>query len=540
MKNSLHYTDAYKLDHRSQYPVGTELVMSNFTPRGSRVAGSNRVCFFGLQYFIEKQLMRGWNENFFSRPKEEVVKKYKRRVESILGEGAITFKHIEDLHDLGYLPIRILALPEGTFVPLRVPMFVYYNTIPEFFWVTNYLETSLSTNVWGMCTSATTASRYRKILNRYADMTVGNRDFVQWQGHDFSYRGMFSDESACMSGAGHLLSFTGTDTIPAIDFLEEFYGANSDKELIGASVPATEHSVMCMNGFEDEIETFRRLAMETYPKGIVSIVSDTWDFWRVITEYLPVLREEILSRDGKVVIRPDSGDPVKILTGYDIIEWDDFSGYMTTDSYWKSVNSNYVAVKKGEKYYSVHRNSNYPFEYDEWILGEEIPEHVVKGAVECLWDTFGGTTTEKGYKLVDQHIGLIYGDSITPERCENILRRLKSKGFCSYNVVLGIGSYTYQYVTRDTYGFAVKATYGEVNGEPRSIFKKPKTDDGEKNSAKGILAVYANDRGELELLENATMENLNKCEFVPVFENGRVLKRWTLSEIRENVKKELG
>jgi len=534
---SLHNTDGYKVDHRSQYPEGTSQVVSNETPRGSRIAGVNKVCAVGLQYYMEEKLIKSWNENFFHKPKSEVVAKYKRRIENYLGEGAITYEHVEALHDLGYLPIKILALAEGTFVPLRVPMLVYYNTLDDFFWLTNYLETAMSTNTWGMCTSATTATRYRKILNKYADLTVGNRDFVPFQGHDFSYRGMFSEESAKMSGFAHLLLFYGTDTIPAIDFAEEYYGANSDKEIVGVSVPATEHSVMCMGTFEDEIGTFERLITKTYPKGIVSIVSDTWDFWRVLTEYLPKLKEKILAREGKVVIRPDSGDPVKIITGYDILTYAEFTGYMFD---WKTMNLDYIAVEKEGKYYSIKKNPNYPFEYDEWVLGEEIPEEVVKGAIETMWDTFGGTTTEKGFKLLDSHIGLIYGDSITPERCESICRRLMAKGFCSSNIVLGIGSYTYQYVTRDTFGFAVKATYGVVNGEPRSIFKKPKTDDGLKNSAKGLIAVYYDDRGELYLKDNATWEQMHNCEFVPVFEDGKILKKYTLSEIRERIKEQIG
>jgi len=407
--NPLNQIDFYKADHRSQYPVGTELVFSNLTPRKSIDGKVDDVVFFGLQYFIKEYLMFKWNKYFFEEPKEKVVNDYKRRIETSLGKGAITFEHIEALHDLGYLPIEIKALPEGSLIPFKVPCLVIYNTKPEFFWLTNYLETILSCVLWGACTSATTAYRYKKILNEYADLTVGNRNFVQWQGHDFSFRGMFGFEAACISGAGHLLSFTGTDTIPAIDFHENYYGANAESELIGASVPATEHSVMCMGSEENEIGTFKRLISEIYPNGIVSIVSDSWDFWRVITEYLPQLKEMVLARQGKVVIRPDSGDPVKIICG--------------------------------DK---------------DAAIGS--PEY--KGAIECMWEIFGGTTTDKGFKLLDSHIGLIYGDSITVDRCKQICQNLMDKGFASFNVVLGIGSYTYQYVTRDTMGFAMKATYG--------------------------------------------------------------------------------
>ena len=304
--NTMNLSDGYKVDHRKQYPTGTELVYSNWTPRKSRIAGVDKVVFFGLQYFIKKYLQEEFDNNFFQKPKAEVVKKYRRRISAYLGPDAITYDHIEALHDLGYMPVEIKAVPEGMLVPMRMPMFTMKNTLPEFFWVTNFLETILSCIIWMPCTSATMSLQYRKILDRYADKTGGDKAFVDWQAHDFSFRGMAGLEAAMMSGAGHLLNFTGTDTIPAIDFLEEYYGADSDKELVGGSVPATEHSVMCMGMEDSEIETFRRLINEVYKTGIVSIVSDTWDFWKVITIYLQELKDEILARDGKVVIRPDS------------------------------------------------------------------------------------------------------------------------------------------------------------------------------------------------------------------------------------------
>lgn len=486
--STLHLTDGYKVDHRNQYPKGTSLVYSNWTPRKSRIDGVDKVVFFGLQYFVKKYLIEDFNTNFFQKPKAEVVKKYRRRIENYLGPDAITYDHIEALHDLGYMPVRIKALPEGTLVPMRVPMFTIENTIPEFFWLTNFLETIMSCILWMPCTSATTAYEYRKILNHFAHETGGDMEFVQWQGHDFSFRGMAGLEAANMSGAGHLLSFTGTDTIPAIDFLEEYYNANSDKELVGGSVPATEHSVMCMGTQDGEINTFKRLIRETYPAGIVSIVSDTWDFWQVITSFMPELKEMILARNGKVVIRPDSGDPIKIICG-------------------------------------------------DPNAANGSPEY--KGAIECLWEIFGGTTTSKGYKQLDSHIGLIYGDSITLERCKAICEGLKAKGFASTNVVLGIGSYTYQHVTRDIFGFAMKATYGEVNGEGRAIFKDPKTDDGTKKSAKGLIRVEGKDITVTGMKDMLTREEEAKGMLELTFENGKIIKDQSLSEIRNRIKESL-
>lgn len=487
--NPLMLIDFYKADHRRQYPEGTELVYSNFTPRKSRLEGNENLVFFGLQYFIKEYLVKQWNEGFFNVPKEKIVADYKRRMDNALGKDSIPVEHIAELHDLGYLPLVVKGLPEGTIVSPKIPVVTVYNTQPKFFWLTNYLESLMSAILWKPSTSATTAFQYRKTFDAYARNTVSdqNIDFVYWQGHDFSFRGMSGIEDACISAAGHLLSFYGTDSVPAIDFHELYYNANSDKELVGGSVPATEHSVMCMGTKDNEIGTFERLIVELYPKGIVSIVSDTWDFWKVITEFLPELKSKILARDGKVVIRPDSGDPVKIIVG----DKDATPG---------------------------------------------SPEY--KGAIECMWEIFGGTVTDKGYKLLDSHIGLIYGDSITLQRQKAILEGLKEKGFASFNVVLGIGSYTYEYVTRDTYGFAMKATYGEVNGEGRNIFKDPKTDDGTKKSAKGLLAVHRAD-DKLMLKDECSWEEEKQGLLQTVFENGKVLNEQSLGQIRERMVKEL-
>lgn len=309
------YKDFYKADHRRQYPEKTEFIYSNFTARISRVPGIESVVVFGVQYFVKDFLIRRFNDGFFKVPKDEAVRKYKRRMDTSLGAGAIPVEHIAALHDLGFLPIRIKALPEGTLCPINVPMLTISNTRPEFYWLTNFLETLLSNVLWHPITSATIAYEYRRRLAQAAELTSDIPEFVQWQGHDFSMRGQASFEASLASGAAHLLSFTGTDTIPAIDWLEYFYGADSEKELIGASVPATEHSVMCMGGKETERATYRRLLTEVYPKGIVSIVSDTWDYWKTLTETIPSLKADIMAREGKFVVRPDSGDPVKILCG---------------------------------------------------------------------------------------------------------------------------------------------------------------------------------------------------------------------------------
>lgn len=489
--NPLTACDFYKTNHRPQYPEGTELVYSNMTARSSQHANMSplfdqKTVFFGLQGFIQWFLIDAWNNEFFNKSIYDVVDAYKRRMDTALGEDSVCVEHIIDLHNLGYLPILIRALPEGSRVNMRVPYFTIENTHPEFFWLTNYLETVISAETWKPITAATIAYEYRRTINHFARLTGETLDFAAWQCHDFSMRGMSGVHDASSTGAAHLLSNFGTDTIPAIDYLENYYFADARKELVGGSVPASEHSVMCMGGEGDEIGTFHRLITEIHPTGIVSVVSDTWDFWKVITEFAFALKQDILGRkpnalgQAKVVFRPDSGDPVKILCG------DSEAEYGTAE---------------------------------------------YKGAVECLWDIFGGTVNYAGYKTLDSHVGLIYGDSITLARQWEILRLLKDKSFSSSNVVFGVGSYTYQYVTRDTFGMAVKATYGVVNGVARELFKDPKTDNGTKKSARGLLRV--DKVGDEFILEDqVSVAERNSGELWPVFRDGVPFNTQTLAEIR--------
>jgi nicotinamide phosphoribosyltransferase len=522
--------DFYKAGHKDQYPENTEFVYSNFTARSSRLAPvledfDDKVVFLGLQGFIKEFLIETWNKEFFSRRKEEVLAEYKRRMDSSLGVDAISIEHISELHDLGYLPLVIKALPEGSRVNIKVPMLTVMNTDKRFYWLTNYIETAISAMVWKSCTTATIAYEYKRLLNKYADLTGSPKEFVAVQGHDFSARGMSGIEDAARSGLGHLTSFIGTDTVSAIGYAEDYY--NAMNTLVGISVPATEHSVMCMGGKESEIETFRRLITKVYPKGIVSIVSDTWDFWKVITEYAVELKEEILSREpnelglAKVVFRPDSGNPVKVICGWDYTEVNNLDDWSLLDVETK-------VVKCDGRYYLADA---YDTGWTTKFELSEISESEVKGAVECLWDVFGGTVNDKGYKVLNERVGLIYGDSITLERAKAILEGLEAKGFASCNIVFGIGSYTYQHVTRDSFGFAMKATYGIINGENVEIFKDPVTDRGDKKSAKGLLCV-GKEGDDFVLYDQQTPEEAGLGELKTVFYNGGLLVDWSLEDIR--------
>ncbi len=518
--------DVYKEFHgRAYHPDVTE-VYANYTSRSgklSNVEDNNKVAFVGLQYFIISYLQEEWN-SFFETDKQQAVANHKRILSAMLGYP-VDVKYLEELHDLGYLPLRIKALPEGTLVPYQVPPLTIVNTKKGFQWLTNMIETVLSCENWPIQTSATTSTAYMKVFKEFAIKTGMPLDFVPFQGHDFSFRGMFGKQAAAMSGFGHLASgLVGTDTIPAVLFAEKYYGANVDEELVGCSVDATEHSVTCSWILEGEIEFFRYLMTEQSPKGILSVVSDTWDFWTLVTEYLPVLKDEIMAREGTLVIRPDSGDPVKILTGY-IADKGDYA-----DEFDGIEAATEAAQKRGFEafcwngvYYGIQNKNT-----DVIVL----MECEVKGLIECLWDTFGGTITDKGFKLLDEHIGAIYGDAITLVRQRQILQRLADKGFAS-KLVLGIGSYSYQHVTRDTHGSAVKATSIVKADERIAIFKDPKTDT-KKKSAKGLLKVVR-EEGELVLINDVSEAEEQDSLLETVFEDGKLIKTTTLQEIRAMV-----
>ena len=498
--NPLLLTDGYKTGHHQMYPEGTTLVYSNFTPRSNKHApkGCDEVVSFGQQ-MMTRQIHELFEKNFFSKPKDEVCSEIKRELSLYLNTD-YDVTHFEKLHDLGYLPIKVKAIEEGRSVPIKVPVLTIHNTHPDFYWVTNYLETIISNLLWKPMTSATIARSYRKLLTKWMLKTdKENAWFVDWQAHDFSMRGLDSIEATVSSGLGHLTSFSGTDSLPAIHGARKFYG---ETEFVGGSVPATEHSVMCAGSKEGEKETFHRL-LKTYPKGILSVVSDTWSLWDVCTKHIVELKEEIMAREGKLVIRPDSGNPADIICGLNSVE--------------------------------VH-------EYDS-----PNPEHPSwKGVIELLWEAFGGTVNEQGFKVLDPHIGAIYGDSITLDRADEICRRLASKGFASTNIVFGVGSFTYQYNTRDTFGFAMKATYVELEGVGREIFKDPITDDGTKKSATGLLQVLeileSDSLGKLHhssyrLKDKATWEEENISVMKTIYEDGVFRNETTLTQIRNLLKK---
>ena len=475
--NPMLLIDFYKAVHAEMLPKDITKSVSYFTPRMSRVERWDKVVMFGLQGFIKTYLIDYFNEEFFSKPFAEVIGEYKRIMDSALGAEAYKIEKIEKLHKLGYLPIEIIALPEGTLVPMHVPMFGITNTHPEFAWLPQSLESLISAESWHPMIAATVGYTYRQIVNEYYAKTCDDNVPRAKALGAFDFRGEECTDSAIKAGAGWCLSFLNTATVPTIPYLEQMYACDCTKEPVAFGSPSTEHSVMCSNYAMDgdEVTLLKRLLTEIYPNTSFSAVLDSYDYWNIIDNVLPQIKEEIMAHNGCMLMRGDSGDCVEVVT-----------------------------------------------------------QTVFK-----LWEQFGGTINSKGYKVLDPHVKAIYGDSITIQRCEEIYRILEEKGFACSNVALGVGSFSMQCIeedgilkpfTRDTFSSCIKATYCEIADKPYPIFKNPK-DGGFKKSQKGCCVVYE----DLSFKDGFTWEeacNTSENQLVPVFKDGKLLVEQSLQQVR--------
>ena len=502
MYNPLLMIDFYKATHAEQYPEGMTMIYSPGTPRMSRLDDIKEVTYFGGQAFAKQTLIDAFNESFFGRPEEEVVAEYDRVLTYTLGVGTYNSDKIRALHRLGYLPIALYTIPEGKSTAIGVPQNVFVNTHPDFAWLTNTLESMYSAYIWHIQISVEVGKRYRQLVDEYVEKTCDDGVRAARMLGDFSFRGQHSPESAMKSSAGWLLSFLNTATVPAIMWLEDYYNCDITEEEVGFGAISTEHSVMCSNAAVDgdEITQVKRLLTEIYPNHNFSMVSDSYDYWNLVDNILPACKEEILNHNGCLLVRGDSGDPVQVIT--------------------------------------------------------ETVFH--------LWDQFGGTVNSKGYKVLDPHVKAIYGDSITPQRCSAIYDILEKNGFSIQNVVLGVGSFSfmcletidkdadwgyfathpaapvpapkYNPYTRDTFGYAIKATYGEdKDGNPVMIYKQPKALSWKK-SQKGCVIVAPDGKSYTDghtfaEAHGEGVENLLQL----VFKDGKMVKQISLKEVRANM-----
>lgn len=486
--NSLLLKDFYKAVHSEMLNSGMTKSVSYYTPRKSRVNRWPKVVNFGLQMFIKNWLIDEFNENFFNRPEDEVVAEYKRVLDNAMGKDIYDINKVRKLHKLGYLPIEIISIPEGIEVPMRCPIFGITNTHDEFAWLPQALESLISAEVWYPMITATVGHTYRQIVDKYYDLTCDDNIPHRRALGNFDFRGDMGVDAALKAAAGWLMSFVNTATVPAIPFMEQMYNCDCTKEEVGFGAVSTEHFVMCSNFAVDGDErTFlKKLLTELYPNTSFSCVCDSYDYWNVVENILPSLKDEIMAHNGCFLVRGDSGDCVDVVTK----------------------------------------------------------------TVFKLWELFGGTVNTKGYKVLDPHVKALYGDSITVERAEKIYQILMDNGFAASNVSLGVGSFSMHCIeedgmlkpfTRDTFSSCIKACDAIINGKEYPIFKDPKTDretgDGFKKSQRGACRVFLKD-GELTYEDGLTYEESLKNNIMqPVFRDGKLLVDYTIKQVRNQLNK---
>lgn len=506
--NALLLKDFYKMCHLSMIDKGMTRSVSYYTPRMSRVKQWNSVVNFGLQAFCKNYLIDYFNETFFNRPEDEVVNEYAYYANKSMGVGVVDVEPIRALHRLGYLPIEVVSLPEGVEVPIHCPIFGITNTHPDFAWLGQALESLISAEMWYPMICATVGHTYRKIVDKWYDKTCDDNVPRRRALGNFDFRGDQGLDAALKAGSAWCLSFVNTATVPVIPYLEKFYNCDCGKDEVAFGAVSTEHFVMCSNSAKDIADNpdyeyadidprrervfLKRLLTELYPNTSFSCVCDSYDYWNVVDNILPTLKDEILNHNGCMLVRGDSGDCVKVVT--------------------------------------------------------ETVFH--------LWDIFGGTVNSKGYKVLNPHVKALYGDSITVQRAEEIYRILEENGFAAQNVSLGVGSFSmhcieedsgYQVFTRDTFGCAIKAVYAEFTDENGNVtkmpvYKDPKTDreaggGNFKKSQKGCVVVSKNNDGSYTFTDGYNWDETDNeyNALRPIFRDGKMVVDDDLATIRQRL-----
>ena len=474
-------SDTYKQCHDRMYPTGLIKLVSYWVPRKSMLETQIKMVFFGLQAFIKEYLIEYFNDNFFALTKDEVLELYTDSMDIQIGRKNYDLDKIIKLHSLGYLPLQIRAIPEGTLVPMGVPCIEITNTHDDFAWLVQWIECILQVELWKPCCHATIGYMYRQIADKWYEKTVENIP-SSMACADFGMRGMSCMDEATRCSASWLISFDKTSTIPAINYIDKYYSADCKNNRLGIGAVSTEHSVMGANYSidGDEVTFVKRLLNELYPNTSFSMVSDTYDYWNMVNNILPQVKDDVIKHNGKLLIRPDSGDIVNI------------------------------SVK----------------------------------TVEKLWEIFGGTLNSKGYKVLDSHIGIIYGDGCTLSNVDTIWSELEKRGFAANCIAYGVGAFCFSAIvengklivtTRDTFGIAMKATYGIINGKKLMIYKDPKTDTSKlKKSHKGCCEVYTDENGEL-MCRDRLLEMSDNTLLTTVFKDGELVREDTFLDIRERL-----
>ena len=590
-------TDFYKLTHILQYRSELRELTSYLTPRGSRLKDIDKVVFFGLSAYVHSYVVENFNMNFFNRPWWDSCNDVKDVLKEGLGYSdemiSKTLDNLHALHELGYLPVEINAVAEGTLVPMSVPCIEIKSTNPQFFWVGQALEASLSAAIWHPMVSATIAREYRKIAREAFAKTVENGIDERVAMCDFSMRGQESNESAVNASVAWLTSMWNSSTVAARKHIKDVYG-KCDGNVRGLT--STEHSVMtshaCLDG-GDEIPTFKYL-FDLYKNVSFAAVCDSYDFWNVLTNILPNNFMQEIDERGKrgvfIGVRHDSAEPVDALCGTvpilhadsvkripkDMLEDGTKLECMTLTFTEEEANNlweqgfregNLVAVMcDGEEYLvriravehlrsiDVTVDKDCPTMWASGVLQNRPRTWEEKGMVETMYEIFGGTVNSKGFKVLNPGIKAVYGDSITITRAKKIYKRLAIKGFAANNVSLGVGSFSFQALenedgslspfTRDTFSIAIKCCHSKYCDEygtvcERHVYKDPRG-WSQKKSQRGLCQIYFDENGELIYKDEMYEKDLigKNSALVAYFKDGQEFKQ-NFESIRETIDENL-
>lgn len=585
--NPIFKVDSYKLPHIDMFVPGTNLVYSHVTPRSNKYLKKqfpdieDSIVVFGTQYLV-RCLKEDWDTNFFNVPWEQI----KEEAHTIFGPhlGYVNTQYLDkfqQLHSLGYLPLKIKSLEEGTLVELNVPILTIVNTQDEFFWLTNYLESYILSTIYKPLTVATIARHLAKIRNKYYELTCNDNDpSIDFALHDFSYRGHADWQGAMAASMALSLYTKGTDTVVGLVGMKKYYDATETCY----SINATEHSVtsqgilwygkelsnlfftesddseLAHNFFLQEssikelrtlvytyvnmfpLETFDerekslgelinlyRLLVEVYPTGILAYVSDTFNLYTLVNRILLVLKDVILKRNGKLVIRPDSGDPLEVVLGLN----------MSTNQYVNSLENN-TFYRINDATYFKQDHKTYELEKNEPIVDVD---YYRKGVLSSLSDIFGYTINQKGFKELDSHIGIVYGDGMNCERINKMYEGMLEKGYAANNICIAAGAYILSYsVSRDSLGLSTKASQTCINQTLQPVYKMPITDYGKKSPA-GFLNITSipqrNSIDKFYVKPNTSIEEESRGLLKVIFKNGELFNQNNYQDLREVVKKDL-
>lgn len=504
--NPLLMIDVYKLGHMLFYKPGTTKIYSGMVARSTKK--TPYAVFYGLQPYLkilEQPISEENAAEFFQLYEETLGYKPNAKVLDLIN-GLVGRA----------LPLEIKAVPEGTVIDNKNVLVTVASTDPKYFWLGGFFE-SLLLKVWNTTSVCTLSHKYKQLAMKMTKKTSDSDFLVPFLVHDFGYRGVSSEMSAELSGSAHLVNFMGTDTLTAVKFLKNNYNATG---LIGASVAASEHSIHQSFGQTEEAELeYVNNMMDEVPTGIVSVVSDAYDYWRMLTKTLPKVKDRILAREGKYVVRPDSGDPMKILCGENIKKFNSLTEAQGAVSLDKEINR--IIAEVNGKFYQII-GGVHPRQI------ELTPEQ--KGTFRLMEELFGAKVNSKGYKELNPKVGVIYGDAMHYDRYEAVLNKMEEMGYANTNLVIGVGGLLLQQHNRDDLGFAFKATFAVINGENVELFKDPITDPGKK-SHKGLMTLVK-ENGVYVTRDQVTEEEEKTGELQTVFLNGKIVKEYTLDEIR--------